>query len=139
MATKITITQKLQLPPSEWMEAYEEFLSNCYRIGFLKYNELIGEEILELFFRRSGLAEAMKIQPDGLTLEQRKHLRKLDKQLREMTPLLDSPYFAERARKLGYPRSHWWWYLGEAKTDGKRRGRKGKQVGTANSRNGGRS
>jgi hypothetical protein len=124
----MTETQELQRSVSEWLDAYEEFLGSCYR-GAKKWNELFGEEIDELFDRRSGLAQALKAQPDALTAEQRKHLRALDKQLRELKPFYDTPYYAQRARRFGYPKSHWWWYVGEPKTTNKRRRQSVRGVG----------
>jgi hypothetical protein len=100
------------LSASELLNEYEHHLRFwlwCMR----KYRRCEPEEADVVLFTREDLWEALKRQPDGLTKEERKKLRELDRELKEhahwMAKVL--PELPQIRRRLKPPRSHWWWFL----------------------------
>lgn len=110
--------------PRENLHHYEDFLSRCVRLG-TRWGELSDERLDHLLWLRSELKLSLERYPDGLAPEERQQLRQLDKQLRALAPLIKrgEPNLHRWAKQLGYPRSHWWWYLTE-RTDKRRKASK---------------
>lgn len=111
--------------PSEEFDAYKreflEWLNIVKEFGINDEGE--ADEAAGVLMQRSRVQEALKLHPDGLTKEQRKRLRELDRLLRENADLLLAciPDPSWDGKRLGYPRSHWWWYLDEKKKKKRKR------------------
>ncbi len=96
----------------ELLDEYEHHLRFwlwCMR----KYRRCEPEEADVVLFTREDLWEAMKRQPDGLTKEERKKLRELDRELKEHAHWMAKalPDLPQIRKRLKPPRSHWWWFL----------------------------
>mgnify|MGYP000123060595 CR=1 FL=1 len=110
--TKGLSTDEQLSSPSRELQWYEHHLR--FWLQFMrKYRRCEPEEADIVLFSREWLAEALKRQPDGLTKEERKKLRELDRELKEhahwMAKVL--PELPQIRRRLKPPRSHWWWFL----------------------------
>ncbi|MEJ7615274.1 MAG: hypothetical protein SQA66_16745 [Candidatus Fervidibacter sacchari] len=101
-----------KVKPSEWLQWYEHHLRFwlwCMR----KYRRCEPEEADVVLFTREDLWEAMKREPNGLTKEERKKLRELDRELKAHAHWMAKalPDLPKIRKRLKPPRSHWWWFL----------------------------
>ena len=105
-------TSKNAGAPSKWLHWYEHHLR--FWLQFMrKYRRCEPEEADIVLFNREKLAQAMKRQPDGLTKEERKRLRELDRELKAHAHWMAKalPDLPQIRKRLKPPRSHWWWFL----------------------------
>ncbi len=105
-------TSKNAGAPSKWLHWYEHHLR--FWLQFMrKYRRCEPEEADIVLFNREKLAQAMKRKPDGLTKEERKRLRELDRELKEHAHWMAKalPDLPKIRKRLKPPRSHWWWFL----------------------------
>jgi len=96
----------------ELLDEYEHHLRFwlwCMR----KYRRCEPEEADVVLFTREDLWEAMKREPNGLTKEERKKLRELDRELKAHAHWMAKalPDLPKIRKRLKPPRSHWWWFL----------------------------
>lgn len=98
--------------PSRELQRYEHHLR--FWLQFMrKYRRCEPEEADIVLFSREWLAKEMKQRPDGLTKEERKKLRELDRELKEHAHWMAKalPELPKIRKRLKPPRSHWWWFV----------------------------
>ena len=98
--------------PAEWLDEYAYHLHFFLR-WMSKYGRSEREEADIVLFTREDLAQALKAHRDGLTKEQRRRLRELDKLLKANAKLIAKvlPELSQLRQRLKPPRHHWWWWL----------------------------
>lgn len=98
--------------PSEWLYWYEHHLL-WWRDWMKRHRRCEPEEADIILFSREGLWRTLKQHPDGLTKDERRKLRDLDRTLKANAKLMAKalPELPQIRRRRKPPRSHWWWYL----------------------------
>lgn len=101
-----------EVTAAELLDEYEHHL-DFFLKWMHKYGRCDYEETDIVLFIREDLWESLKCNPNGLTKEERRRLRDLDKVLKANAKLIAKalPELPQIRQRLKPPRSHWWWYL----------------------------
>ncbi|MFA0758067.1 MAG: hypothetical protein NOOUEUKL_000725 [Candidatus Fervidibacter sp.] len=110
---------ELAVNPSVWLRWYEQHLRQVLQ-EWARRRKVEREDLELLLFDRSDLERTLQGLPNALTPAQRSKLARLDEALKQLAPAIKIalPDLAEVRRSLDIPKSHWWWFLPEERTEG---------------------